>query len=333
MKIKKLSYCLLGTLSFLLSFSSCEKVIDFEVGEVSPYVVLVSRPECDSLVNVYLSHSSFFLEDYNVNREIPDATVKLYVGDAVYNGTYFQPITTEYSYYPVQGYYQFNVRPQPGDSLYVEATIPGFDGTVSAGTRIPSMPNVELVDYVLERDQYTESTLYKLRFKIKGGVDKEYYSVSLSYCYQMAEIDSNTRYWDTVNAFFDGLFFTSDDAIVNNTDIGTVIDGDDGSFAGYDMNFTNEMFKDNEHIFTIEFSEYSYGYTTLELAEMPVWLNVKSFSPDLYKYEQTIEAQNNSDDFFSEPVQVLCNINGGIGVFGGLSKRMMRLPVATIKSK
>lgn len=317
---KKRYYILL--LAVLL-FGSCEKVIDFDPGEVSPYVVMVSRPECDSLVKVYLSRSSFFLEDYGSISYISDASVRLYVGDQAYDGTY---VFDSY-----KGYYQFNVSPQPGDSLYVEATVPGEEKKTTAGTRIPKKPVVELVDYTLEVDEETWSPTFKLSFKIKSGGGREYYSISLINSYEMIDIDSVTRIWDTVDAIYDMVYFLVDDAIVNNTDIGTVIDGDDGAFAGFELNVSNEMFKDGEHVFTLEIGDYSYGNTIEELAEKPCWLCVRSLSPDLYRYNQTIEAQNNSDELFAEPVQVHSNVNGGIGIFGGSAKKVMRMPVARIK--
>lgn len=315
----------------LMAFASCEKVIDFDPGEVTPYMVLVSQPESDSLVNVYLSKSSFFLESYSGYTEITDATVKLYVGGSTFTGSYVQAIPDEYSYYPKRGYYQFGVRPQPGDSLRIEATVPGVDGVVSASTRIPEKPDVKLIDYTLERDEYTESTTYKLCFKIKSKSEKEYYSISLGYCYPVYYDESDSLYWDTVNMMESSLYFYTDDAIFNNTDIGTVFEGDDGSFSGLELNTSNEMFQNGEHVFTLEFTEYSYGYETEYLAEMPVWLYVKSLSPELYRYNQTVNAQGNADELLSEPVQVMCNINGGIGVFGGMTRIRMRLPVAEIR--
>ena len=49
---------------------------------------------------------------------------------------------------------------------------------------------------------------------------------------------------------------------------------------------------------------------------------------ELYRYEQT--ADNASYDLFeglfSEPVQVICNIDGGIGILGGSSCKRFSLP-------
>ena len=46
--------------------SSCEKVVDFDPGDVSPYVVVVSKPVSDSLVSVYVGYSRFFLDNSQI---------------------------------------------------------------------------------------------------------------------------------------------------------------------------------------------------------------------------------------------------------------------------
>ena len=67
--------------------SSCEKVVDFDPGDVSPYVVVVSKPVSDSLVSVYVGYSRFFLD----NREfkgVDNATVTITSGSNTSVGTY-----------------------------------------------------------------------------------------------------------------------------------------------------------------------------------------------------------------------------------------------------
>lgn len=303
-------------------FTSCEKVIDFEPDVINPYVVLISQPESDSLVTVYLSRSRFFLDNSWEVPYISDAKVSLHVGDVTYDGTYIDGSD--------RGYYLFGVRPQPGDSLYVEAMVPGEEGTVSAGTRIPTLPTVELVDYSLEYDEEMMYNNYSLTFKLKGGRGREYYSISIRNC-EPINMGEDRVVWDTVNGYLNNMFFSCDDAILNNTDISSVIEMDDGSFYGNMLNVSNEFFKDGEHVFTLEFTDYYYGLSTSELARMPVWLIVKSISPELYRYNQTVQEQDNSDGLLAEPVQVMCNINGGIGIFGGVSRKNMRLPVAEVR--
>lgn len=306
-----------------LCFNSCKKVIDFDPGEVSPYVVMISRPVNDSLVTVYLSQSVFFLESndmYSQYRSISGASVQLFVNGTAYNGTYQSSDGNTGMF----GHYQFNVRPKAGDSLYVEAVIPGQDEKVTASTRLPMMPKVEILDIWFDTSEYYDVKC-RVKFKIKGGDAREFYSVSFFSGNQMYNVDSNTYYWDTTDAMRSHVYFNVNDPVVNTVDVSDIIDVDDGSFSGYTMHFTNDKFINGEHTFTAYMYMYSYSNYLIDYYSIPIWMSVSSMSEELYRYQQSVNDYSNADEFFSEPVQVLCNINGGIGIFGGRSQKTIRI--------
>lgn len=311
----------------LMFFSGCEKVIDFDPGEVTPYVVMVSRPESDSPVNVYLTKSVFFLQStyydeyyYNYSKlpYINDASVTLWMSGNTYTGT----LKEDDGRY----YYQFAAQPQAGDSLYLEAVVPDKEGKVVAGTRIPSMPDVEIIEF---KEQDYEGD-YKLRIKLKSHEGKEYYSVSIITWGQESVYDSVTGGWMTqVDTTFNNpnyYYFNVNDPIVNEVDVTTALDGDDGSFWGREMLFSNEMFTNGEHEFTLEFADDFYYYPEMMVDDRPIYLVVKKMAPELYRYNKTVMAQNDSDELFGEPVQVYSNISGGIGIFGGSAQKKLLLP-------
>ena len=91
-------------------FSSCVEPIEFDPGETSPYVVLISRPTSDSTVCVHLSRSRFFLEN-NVPQAISDAQVTLSLNGVATTGVFDDDAYNGF------GAYTFAVLPQPGDSL------------------------------------------------------------------------------------------------------------------------------------------------------------------------------------------------------------------------
>ena len=312
----------------VFALAGCEKVIDFDPGEVEPYVVMVSRPESDSLVNVYLTQSRFFLDNsfayYDRDRDnrqtyITDATVTLWVAGNSYSGVLQQKGNKQY--------YQFGVRPQPGDSLYIEATVPGHDGKVSSGTRIPTLPDFELV----ELSELPDDGGYKLRFKLKSGQAREYYSVSLQTWGEVSYYDSVTGSYiteiDSTGENSHHYYFNVNDPIVNNMDVTTAFDGDDGSFHGSEMLFSNELFSNGELEFTMEFDQGYRPYLETYVEDLPIYLVVTKLTPELYKYKMTLRAQDNSDDLFGEPVQVFSNISGGIGIFAGSSQKRLRMTI------
>ena len=334
--MKHIHYIFFAALALL---SSCEKPIDFDPGEVSPYVVMISKPVNDSLMSVYVGYSRFFLD----NRQfvaISDATVTLTDGTGTYAGVYDPKcffLSDYYGYYGGDEYwygdsvfyggYAFTLRPQPGDTLRLTATVPGYDKTVTASTSIPQLPEIEVVDCIVDTTDYY-NYYYRLRFKVKSHSDAEYYSVAIKNAVTRYISSSDTYYWDTVN--LSPVYFSVNDPLVNSSDIEDVIDGYDGSFYGNEMYFSSDMFQGGEHEFTAVFSLYPYDYSDpsneLDYRQVPILLEVKSLTRELYRYEKTsVNAEYNSfDGLFSEPTQVICNVKGGIGVFGGASQKTFK---------
>jgi len=63
-------------------------------------------------------------------------------------------------------------------------------------------------------------------------------------------------------------------------------------------------------------------------SQVPVRLEVRSLSPELYRYIKTTETEvSDFDELFGEPIQVFCNIDGGIGIFGGSSRKQFVMPM------
>ncbi len=318
-------------------FGSCEKVIQFDPGDISPYVVMISKPENDSLMTVYIGYSRFFLDNGRFGS-IDNASVSVSVGDVTYSGIYdstcFQ-IPEYYDYYDYYKYggdnyyggYRFSLRPKIGDTLRVLAHVPGHDGDVSAVTVVPHQVQVEIMDYICdttERSRYGE-TSYKIRIKIKSNSSKEYYNLSI-YTADVLWIDDTTRIWDTTS--FYKKYFSVNDPIVNSLSVGDALDGYDGSFYGNTLEFSSEMFSGGEHEFTLEFENWNGYYTHSYLTEeIPVRLYIKSLSEDLHKYNTTSSGYSSDiDNLFSEPVQVYCNIEGGIGILGASTSRVITMP-------
>lgn len=321
--------------------SSCEKVVDFDPGDVSPYVVVVSKPVSDSLVSVYVGYSRFFLD----NREfdgVDNATVTITSGNNTAVGTYDPKCFVQSDYYDdwngyygfttYYGGYKFTVCPHPGDTMRLNANVPGYDNVVTATTVVPQKPQVEIVDFVidtLDESTYSSSFYYRLRFRINCNSNKEFFSLKL-FCAGMYQILDDTAWvweWDTTHMV--GQYFSVSDPIVNNASLEDAIDGDDGSFNGREMYFSSERFSGGAHEFTMEFECYnnSIKQSSINGMEMPVVIEVKALSEEMYRYDITSTGYTSDlDDLFSEPVQVYCNINGGIGIFGASTNKRVKAP-------
>lgn len=304
----------------------CTEIIDFDQEIAEPLAVLVSRPTTDSKTYVYLDYSRFFLDNNNYNTRIKNATMTLSV-----NGVNYVP---KYDTIDYNGRYVFDVNLQPGDSLIVSATIPGYDKTVKASTCIPHTPHVQITDFVIDTVGYyysdmdyyysTNDYAFRVKFKINSSNNDEYYSVKILFPQnEINDIDLDTRYWDTNN--MDEVYYTVKDPLLSNMDIEQVFDREDG-FSGNEMNVSSELFQNGEHEFTAEFTYWLYS-CHLDLARAPIKIMVRSLSKELYQYNLTTSQQSEVDQFFSEPVQVISNIVGGTGIFGGYCESMFRTPV------
>lgn len=316
--MKKIKYILLVVLlPFLLD--SCEKVIDFDPGEIESHVVLISRPTNDSTVNVYLNYSSFFLET-SQNTNINDASLLLEVNGVPYAGVYGGPSNYGLSCY------SFGVIPQIGDSLKITVNVPGYDKIITSQTVIPARPQVDIVDYVIDTvslyDYYGHENHIRVRVKLKSANNDEYFSIKVYQAYRVDVNDTTVTQWDTVD--LSQVYFSVDDPLINTSDIETALDMDDGSFYGDELLVSSELFQNGEHEFSLEFADwYESGYT-LSYANKPLIIEVRSLTKDLYLYTRTTGQQSELDEFFGEPVQVHCNIDGGIGIFGGYSMMKKR---------
>lgn len=325
--------------------SSCEKVVDFNPGEVEPYVVMVSKPVGDSLVAVYLGYSRFFLDNREFNL-IDNATVTITSGNNTAVGTYDPQcfILGEYDdgdyyyYYDTTYYggYRFVLRPNPGDTMRINATVPGRDEAVSAMTVVPRQPQIEIVDFVVDTldEGYSQEFYYRLRFKINCNSNKEYFSVRLLQA-QTNLVDS-VLVWDTTQMA--SQYFSVNDPIVNNASLEDAFDGDDGSFYGRVMNFSSERFTGGSHEFTMEFSmtryaTYDWYYVQPDPLTRSFIIDIRALSEELYRYNVTSTGYTSDlDDLFAEPVQVYCNIKGGIGIFGASTIKKVKMPTPRVEN-
>ena len=316
--MKKIKYILFALLSW--SLGSCFKAVEFDPGEISPYPVLVSRPECDSTVKVYLSYSHFFLADGHADQQITDATVTLDINGVTTQGVY---VVDDYAV-PLS-HYSFNVHPAPGDTLSVTARIPGRETPVTAGTRIPQLADYEILDYIIDTTDI-DCYYFKIRFKAKSHSPIDYYSVKFFVSDSYDSDDTTGTLWSTDESGFRQVYFSVNDPIVNSNDVTTVIDGEDGSFYDSEMVFTSELFSGGEHEFTAIFGMWvNSDEKRRDFSQLPVYMHVRTLSQDLYRYNLTRDLNSESDGILSEPVQIYCNVHGGIGIFGASSLRKIHL--------
>lgn len=331
--------------SFFLLLVGCEKQIDIDIEDLESQVVVQSQGEAGVPLAVSLTYSrptfgSFYVyygEDYF--QSVTDATVTLSV-----NGGASETATRD------GGTYTFTHMPQPGEELELAISVPGKD-EVKASATVPLPAQV---------GDITVSTVTELP-DIDGNADvnisvfvpltdrassDDYYSI------MMTRYDTTIyTYYDEADAvsFYDTVIYErdwfecQDQLLVNDMDPVDAIEGMSiPTFYGSEMLFTDAYINGTTHSIELRtyadiyyynnegrwrddgngyYMEYPYRFTYVIHSTFKI--EVITLTRDLYLYRQTMD--NYSDDellgYFSEPVPIHSNINGGIGIFGLSSKK------------
>lgn len=317
--------------------AACEKPVYFDIEDTEPKVVVNSVISADSSMVARVTLSRFFLDNTNF-KVVNDAVLRLTV-----NGVAASPASYN------KGFYTISVSPQAGDTLHLEVSVPGR-GMVSAGTRVPYMPNVPQMK-VLNKSmtEYGESSLkFLLALNDRAQEHVGYQVRAMVY----DTVDFDTTYserwdwdldrvvgYDTILPHQEIVVYSlsmecDDPILASGFDLGDIFDFKANSCKSEYVDrylFLDDAFSGSSHDFIINGSYYDYysnDYMDDQITHHR-WLEieVQALNYDLYMYTKTRMQQRNSDDLFSEPVQIYCNIKDGIGIFGAMNKTVKKIPI------
>ena len=342
-----------------LFFASCETVVDFDVEDIEPMLVLHARGSTDDNVSARLSYSRFFLDDRPF-QVVKNALVTLQV-----NGG--SPMSLGYS----DGLYVSSYTPQPGDTLTLVAK--AGDKEVTAGTRVPRAPLIADVKVAPSENYggYYEKNAYTNYMHKYMDVDvqlndpaneRNYYSLSMVVCdtirckfwMQYPPDGSGITTGDTVDTVIyirQTLNMECEDVAVIGTS-NNIVDLIDEGLEPY-VNTAMLLFEDDKINgrnykvrVTIAYCPYQYvdnmacamgayilNTTTLDITGSPhLEVRLDAVPREVYLYEKSVESQENDElaGIFTEPTQVAGNVNGGIGIFGIRSRTKVVRDISAI---
>lgn len=287
--MKNLTILLILSIPFL----GCEKEIFLDDNDINPQVVVNSIFNTDSTWSILLSESRPLLS----NEDLPNITngkIRLLDPNGVLLGEFNNNL---------DGSYTLN-SPTPSENMsyQIEVDVPNFD-LVTAKSNAPKHVNVVSIDTSSNFSAYT----FDFDIKIQDEKNaKNYYSVSVYTMSYWIDFETNdTIYYQSTG------FTTSEPYVVNGySDITT------NERYGDEFFFSDELFDGGVIKFgakaNLSFDENGAIYVVA----------VKSFSEEAYKYLVSLAKYREADgDFFAEPVQVISNIENGLGVFGGVSEK------------
>jgi len=314
--------------------TSCETIIDFNGKDTDPLLVVNSIISPDSAIKVHVSESRFFLEDDSKLVNLSNAAVKLQVNNAEYE--VLKSIQN--------GYYQGTYVPKAGDKLKIIASNSGFhevSATTEVATAIPVL-SVDTSTVTLEKtamlsynyDQPTPDTIgYSINNQFKINVNfndpanvQNFYKVALKMKVWLS--DGTTQIVK--------YYFNSDDVVFGNTSESGIFDN---SANNYYNVFSDDMLDGKSYSLKLSANFYSYLYFDItpsktEKLYEPVTvikneliIELQSISKSYYLYLKTRDASSTFVDFFSEPIQIFSNIQGGIGIFGSYNTASFKIQV------
>lgn len=279
----------------------CEKVVEFKIDDITPQVVVMSKPVTDSIVSVQLTYSRFFLSNSKF-RTVENAGIRL-----LRNGSALSLLKAE------DGCYHFDCRPSAGDSLKLHLDVPGY-AHICAATRVPQKPSVE-AELIIDTSSNEYAYKCQLRVKIHDPSGENYYGLS---------VDNWSWFMngsgDTVYSPETAMLSTNDMVFTDVSSLDYLLDGGETYAYEHRFLFSDELFNGRDYVMNFNFDIYYWPDPS-----HPLYLKINSLSKDLFRYQRTKESSNNSIDFFTEPVQIYGNIDGGLGIFAASANDKIKL--------
>ena len=291
MKIRIITIILIAFIA-----NACEKEVDMIIPDNGRKLVVNSMIANDSLISVNVSQSLYILDNDEMTYK-DNAKVSLF-GDGV-----FIEELNPYGF----GNYLSEINAQSGVNYKIEVESDTL-GNVWAECNIPDAVQILEInsDSVYNAEWETYETQLRVKFK-DDGTQANYYMVQVEQQTDYEYYDENTGEW-IVESYRYQIYIKSDDLAVEAT------------LSDYNgLLFSDDLF--NGSTYEIRFTVEDYGYFDGDdINSTETVVNLYSLDRELYLYQKSYEMHRNArDDFFSEPVQVYNNINGGFGIFGGYS--------------
>jgi len=266
------------------SLSSCQKVIDIELPETDPKIVVNSFFTDNSRIKVHLSKSIGILE--STAPDITDASVVLREKGVIIDTMYLE-----------SGYYYSHILAERNNKYTLEVTTPGIK-SVFCEDIIPEKT-------VLQSCIYTDSVLFdeyanpinELKLDFQDVTGPSFYEIEL----EAKDVIQNYKIvtW----------FVHNSDPVITSTGL---LD-----YNPRTLIFTDKMFDGKHCSVKIYFANDPYPIYDLKIS-------FRSVSESYYKYKEKQFAYLYSlhQDIFngmSEPINLYSNITGGYGIFAGYS--------------
>lgn len=290
--MKNLQSYTLTILAGLLLLTACEKTIPLDIKDVKKKVVVNSLFFADSIIDVKLSASAQIAAGQHTNP-IQNAIVQLYK-----NGELVEELQ-EIS----MGQYKSTHRAEieSAYTLDVNTSL----GHVSATSTVPQPVQVIKLDTVQIANLVFESWIglervYNMKLTFVDPPEANFYIL------RVTARDSATD--DPYVYIPGGIFYYETDYNAHGNEIDTELLVNTYIY----LKLPDEEFNGTEKTYSFGFKPYNYGPGLL------FSLEIYSLDAHFYHFINTLDIYDwVMYDFFSEPINVHSNVEGGLGIFAG----------------
>ncbi len=294
-----------------ISFVSCKKVVEFNLPEQDPKIIVYSLFNPDSIFKVYIGKTTN-LNDTSANY-IDNAQCKLYE-----NNIYlFDLVNTGQGIYTAEN----NFTPQAGNKYKIEVSCKDLP-TVYAEDSIPlNKPNFSITQ-ILDSIRVTYDGEYYTDIFIDindSASTKDYYEFEIIVredTVEMSDPEDSEYFNNLLSTYY--AYINSDDPILLNEAV--------SGFYPEHYPFSDTLFQGQIHNFDLYFLVGLFlGYET-QKAKSTYFITVKKITYNYYLYRKKLLAHQNNQigDFWeggTSPVQMYSNIHNGYGIFAGYNSK------------
>ena len=298
---------------------SCEKVVDLNIPEHTPMLVVNGMLDTDSIPSIFISSSQGAFSNNPIPGCILDANVLLYEDDVllgqmmldanqvdtfmILEDSWYGQINTESI-----SYYTYDINPKAGSTYSIDVSHTDYE-SVYATTTIPN--NIELIDFNVI-DNASDTSIYNATLNVvfqDNANQNNYYRIRLF-------LQTEGEYWEQDSSDYEVVRKRSSLPLYSNDpSLSQGIPWDGYTFSGPTALFNDNLFNGQEKEISFDMQ---YKLAGIEYGDS-LFLQFTSFSEEAYNYFNSIEL--NRDQFISpfgtEPVPVFSNVENGIGLFAG----------------
>ncbi|MBI2968605.1 MAG: DUF4249 domain-containing protein [Bacteroidetes bacterium] len=281
---------ILYLLAVTIIISACEMVVDIDMPDHKPVLVINSLFNSDSIFRVAVSHSIGIQEDASDITNIENATIEILENNISLGSL---------SWLPIGFYTNPLIKITAGASYEIRVSAGDYPAVTSTNT-IP-LAKMIIIKQVKDSVKIGEAQMEQYVTEVTIEIPDQAAEVNF-YAIQIYAEDTFYSSWDDsvwVNSYF--LNLSTRDPVLGQTEEYTQM-----------LKFSDELFNGKNYSAIFYFEE------TDKNSIDSVFLYFYSLSSSYYYYSVTKDLYYRThNNPFSEPVQVYTNIENGLGIFAG----------------